>query len=39
MRRALEAESLPCLMLTRRDWRATDGAIEELGAFLRNIRS
>lgn len=39
MRHALEAEGVPCLMLTRRDWRATDGAIEEIGAFLRNFQA
>ena len=33
-RRALEAEGVPVLVLTRRDWRANDGAPEEIAAFL-----
>lgn len=34
MRRALDAEAMPCLMLTRRDWRLADGAAGEIAAFL-----
>lgn len=37
MRRALEAGGVPHLMLTRRDWRATDGVANEIGAFLQGL--
>lgn len=33
-RAALEAEGIPVLILTRRDWRATDGVGDEIAAFL-----
>ncbi len=33
-RAALEAAGLPVLTLTRRDWRASDGAADEIVAFL-----
>ncbi len=36
-RRALEADGLPVLVLTRRDWRANDGATDEIAAFLKGI--
>jgi len=39
MRRALAAEAMPCLTLTRRDWRAADGALDEIAAFLRELPS
>ncbi|MBV9883314.1 MAG: 2-hydroxyacyl-CoA dehydratase [Sphingomonadaceae bacterium] len=34
LRRALDARAIPYLFLARRDWRAADGAIEEIRAFL-----
>jgi hypothetical protein len=37
MRRALEAEDIPHLMMTRRDWRANDGAAGEIAAFLAEV--
>ena len=36
-RRALEAEGIPVLVLTRRDWRANDGALDEIAAFLNGL--
>lgn len=36
-RRALEAAGLPVLVLTRRDWRANDGAGDEIAAFLKGL--
>jgi hypothetical protein len=36
-RRALDAEGVPVLVLTRRDWRANDGAAEEIAAFLTGL--
>jgi hypothetical protein len=38
-RRALEAEGVPVLVLTRRDWRANDGALDEIAAFLKELGS
>jgi hypothetical protein len=37
MRRALGAEAVPHLIMTRRDWRATDGATAEIAAFLEGL--
>lgn len=39
LRRVLDAEAIPHLMLVRRDWRATDGAVEEVAVFLSELRS
>ena len=36
-RAALEAAGLPVLTLTRRDWRANDGAADEIAAFLAGV--
>ena len=38
-RRALDALGLPYLVMTRRDWLAGDGAIEEIGDFLTGVAS
>ena len=36
-RRALEAAGIAALIMTARDWRAEDGAVEEINAFCRSI--
>jgi len=36
-RQALQAESVPHLVLTRRDWRASDGVAGEIAAFLAGL--
>lgn len=38
-REALDAAGVPYLVLTRRDWRARDGAPEEIAGFLRKVQS
>lgn len=38
-REALAAAGVPSLVLTRRDWRARDGAPEEIADFLRKAQS
>ncbi|WP_338243444.1 hypothetical protein [Aurantiacibacter hainanensis] len=37
-REALEASGIPALVLTRRDWRARDGAPEEIANFLKKVQ-
>jgi hypothetical protein len=37
LRQALTAAGIPHLVLTRRDWRAADGAAEEIAAFLAEL--
>ena len=37
MRRALETEGMPHLLLTRREWRAADGVADEIAAFLAEL--
>ena len=37
MRRALEAENVPHLLLVRRDWRGRDGVAGEISAFLAEL--
>jgi hypothetical protein len=36
-RRALEAAGIPALMLTARDWRGADGALDEIETFCRGL--
>ena len=38
-RAALQAAGLPVLTLSRRDWRANDGATDEIAAFLTGLAS
>jgi hypothetical protein len=37
LRKQLEAERIPHLVLTRRDWRGADGAVEEIAGFLKGL--
>ena len=37
MRRALDEDGVPHLLLTRRDWRATDGVADEIATFLAEL--